>query len=951
MKTNLPDLAALKRTTDLMAVIQARGVKLKKQGNDYVGLCPFHREKTPSFHVTPAKNLFHCFGCGAAGSVIDFVMKQDRLTQQQAIDWLVKQSGGLVHRGCSRTATAPAAKAEPAARPESPAALLQRVVNFYAKTLHKDRDGLEYLKSRKLDDATMLDVFQVGYCNGTLPAMLPQSGGLVEQLKVLGVLNGRGQEHFRGCVTVPIFDAAGSVAGIYGRRITAAQPHHLYLPGEHRGVWNGAAAKANQTLFLVEAILDGLSLWQAGFKNVLALYGANGWTGGHETLLRENGPAEIYLCLDNDESGAKATEQLKKEVLPPLVKTIRVVQWPEGVKDANDFFFSRSAAEFETLVKAVTPTTATAPVSELTAQAGDEKIETTPEGFTAIYGARRYELRAIERPNATRLKATVKAVAGDRFHIDTVDFYLSRSRRLFVSEAARLFREVPDVVELDVNRLITQMEEHAGNKTVEGRVTLLSDVDQAEALKLGRAADLTGEILRDLDKLGLVGEETNKLMGYLVMTSRKMDEPLALLILSASGAGKSLLQDALLRLCPEEDLVKLTSLTDRALFYKGEDSLKHKVLAVEEVAGAEGACYAIRNLISAKKLVIESTVKNPLTGKLETQVNTVNGPTAVFQTTTQPDLDAETRSRFVVTSIDESLAQTRAILAAQRQSHTLAGLRRKQQREAIARRHHAFQRLLKPVTVVNPFEPLLGYAEDRLLVRRDHPKYLNLILAVTFLHQWQRPAKHDEALGDYIETTLDDIAIANDLATALFGQSLDELSRPGRELLQLIFDYTQSRATGQQTSADKISFSRRELREAFKWSEYQLRTYLDELATLEYVWPLAGRQGQPFQYRLLYRGEGEEGGRFLLGLKSVEQLRREARQLAFGFEAETATSRENFELRGGKNNFEGGSLNGSHEVKSPLQADGQRVFTNPVSTSRKLGGNVYGKNERREPYA
>ena len=82
-----------------------------------------------------------------------------------------------------------------------------------------------------------------------------------------------------------------------------AEPQHLYLPGPHRGVWNGTAAKTNQTLFITEAILDGMSLWQAGFKNVIALYGANGWTADHEKLLRENGTTEIYLCLDNDESG------------------------------------------------------------------------------------------------------------------------------------------------------------------------------------------------------------------------------------------------------------------------------------------------------------------------------------------------------------------------------------------------------------------------------------------------------------------------------------------------------------------------------------------------------------------------------------------------------------------------------------------------------------------------
>src|SRR3990167_7091466 len=103
--TSLPDLAALKKSTDLVAVVQSRGVKLKRQGADFVGLCPFREEKTPSFHVTPSKNLFHCFGCGAAGSVIDFVMKKDGLTKQQAIDWLVKQSGGAI------------ARAEPASAP------------------------------------------------------------------------------------------------------------------------------------------------------------------------------------------------------------------------------------------------------------------------------------------------------------------------------------------------------------------------------------------------------------------------------------------------------------------------------------------------------------------------------------------------------------------------------------------------------------------------------------------------------------------------------------------------------------------------------------------------------------------------------------------------------------------------------------------------------------------
>jgi DNA primase len=874
---NALDLSRLKQSVDLVAVVQSRGVKLVRQGKDFVGLCPFHKEKTPSFHVTPSKNLFNCLGCHVGGSVIDFIMRQDGLTKSQAVAWLKENSGATFTRPA--VSATPAMSAPPARilKPEDAETLLQRVVKFYVRTLRKDETGMSYLNRRNLSGATLLEVFQVGYSSGSLHKALPKSGDVIRNLKTLGVLNAKGQEHFRGCVTVPIFDAAGKVAGIYGRRVTDAEPSHLYLPGPHRGVFNGAAARTSQTLFITEAIFDALSLWQAGFKNAVALYGAHGWTDDHAQLLKANGTTEIYLCLDNDKAGEEATARLQNEILPSLVKQIHVVKWPEGVKDANEFFASRSATDFEK--QCLEPLKPAQQGEALTQGAGAqsvaEEITMMPDGFAARYGQRRYELRAIEQQKAARLRATIKAVHAGRFHIDTVDFYISRSRRIFISEVARLFCETVEVIEADVNRLIGQVEAYA-QKQLEGsqsQAVLVSDTDKAEALKLGRHPDLAGEILRDMEKLGLIGEATNKLIGYLVMTSRKMPDPLALLTLSGSGAGKSLLQDTILCLCPDEDLIKLTSLTDRALFYKGEDSLKNKVLAVEELAGAMGADYAIRNLISAKKLVIESTIKNPLTGKLETQVNTVNGPTAVFQTTTNPRTDAETRSRFILIGVDESPEQTRAILAAQRQSHTREGWRRRLAREAILKRHQSFQRLLRPLKIINPFEPLLSYPDESLLVRRDQPKYLNLILAVTFLYQLQRPMQNDAELGDYIETTLDDIAIANELAHQLFGHSLDDLSRPSRELLELTYQYVCRQAATKKTN--DVTFNRRELREAFKWGDTRLRTHLDELVEMEYLVPLSGRFGQTYQYRLVYEPT-DEPGRFLSGLKSVEQLRKAA---------------------------------------------------------------------------
>jgi DNA primase len=356
-------------------------------------------------------------------------------------------------------------------------------------------------------------------------------------------------------------------------------------------------------------------------------------------------------------------------------------------------------------------------------------------------------------------------------------------------------------------------------------------------------------------------------------------------------AGKSHLQDAILSLCPNEDLIKLTSVSDKALFYKGENALAHKVLALEEEAGASGAHYAIRNLISSRKLVIETTVKNSLTGKMETQVNTVRGPTAIFQTTTNPDTDAETKSRFLVLGVDESSEQTRAILEAQRNRHTLEGHLQRKQREEVLARHHSFQRMLKPLTVINPFEPFLAYEGDRLSHRRDNPKYLNLILAVTFLHQMQREVKNHPEIGSYIEVTLHDIETAHKIAQELFAHSLDDLSVPSRRLWNLIVSYVQKKASSFQNELTKFEFSRRELREAFHWGEYQLRIHINQLVSLGYLAKVSGKNGLSYSYRLAFVPTENQAPAYRF--KSIEQIEKEVARALRGDLVGTSLDQEN----------------------------------------------------------
>ena len=876
-----PNFEAIKRTTDLAAVVVERyGIELKREGKDWRGRCPFHEDRDrPNFIVSPAKGLWRCPVCDIAGNVIQFVARVENLTEREAALKLLGTVPGVTR---ASKLPSPSAPVDEATR----AKLLARVASFYARTLAKDRAGLDYLKTRGLDDAAALDTFQIGYCNGSMRKALPREGKIIEQLKAIGVLNEKGNEVFYRRIVVPIHESApdgqiGNVVSLYGRRVGDDEPRHLHLKGERRGIFNGAVAKSHKSMILVESIFDALSLWIAGFHNVIALCGKDGWSEEHAELIRTNGVTELYVAFDNDAAGMTAADSLASQ-LAGLGVAVHRITWPDEVKDANAFFSSRSAEDFSILLKAANPP------AEPEQRLENEAVESTVDGFAVSYDEegepRRYELCGVEKPNASRLKATIKAVSqsSGRFVIDTVDLYSMRSRRGFMSEAARFFRLTIETIEADVNRLTVAAENYLAQNAaaVTPAVPAVTDAEIADGVKLGRSADLIGAVQRDLDRLGIIGEHTNRLLLYLAMTSRKMEDPLAVQILSSSGAGKSHLQDAVLSLCPDEDLIKLTSLTDRALFYKGEESLRHKAIAIAEVAGAEGARYALRNLISDKKLSIESTVKNPVTGRLETQVNTVYGPTAVFETTTNPDTDAETKSRYLLLSVDESPEQTRAIMEAQRQRHTIEGMRSRHERKAVLERHHAFQRSLRALAVVNPFEPLLGYGGEggSLPLRRDHPKYLNLIAAVTFLHQHQRAVKCDELTGiEYVESTLDDVAIANQLALESFSQSLDELSSPSRKLLRLVADYAIQRARAEgEEQPEAVAWTRRELREAIQWTEARLRAHLEELVRLEYLAACGGRWGKAFTYRLAISPEEIAAGRMAMAIKDVETLRHEA---------------------------------------------------------------------------
>ena len=344
---------------------------------------------------------------------------------------------------------------------------------------------------------------------------------------------------------------------------------------------------------------------------------------------------------------------------------------------------------------------------------------------------------------------------------------------------------------------------------------------------------------------------------------------MAVVIQSSSAAGKSSLMDAVLELMPEEERTQYNAMTGQSLFYLGESDLRHRILAIVEEEGAERAAYALKLLQSEGELTIASTGKDPATGRLVTQAYRVEGPVMIFLTTTAMEVDEELLNRCLVLSVDEGREQTRAIHARQRTAETLSGMLAKRTRERVVKLHRDAQRMLRPLVVVNPFAEELGFLDHATRTRRDHMKYLILIRAIALLHQHQREVKTVQEGADvlsYIEVTRDDIAIANRLCHEVLGRSLDELPPQTRRLLGLVEELVQDGCARQGVVRQDFRFTRREVREATRWGNTQLKVHLGRLLEMEYLAVHRGKQGQGYVYELAYDGGGKDGSSFVTGL-------------------------------------------------------------------------------------
>lgn len=849
------DIEELKRSVGILDVLGRYGIEVRKQGAKPMALCPFHEDHNPSLSIDPVQNVWHCFGCGKGGSVIDFVMEKEGIPFKEAADRLLLGTGAVVR---ASSIEAPKQKSDevPALSSDERRQVLD-VIEHYHRTLGgEDSRGLDYLRRRHIADPETLKTFKVGYCNGSLKKVLPESS--LPALKKIGLLRPDGSETFEGCIVVPVFTGTGDLGECFARFIADRKPtNHLYLPGPHRGVLNAQATEAYEEIILTEAAFDALTFHAHGVLNAIPCYGTGGFTDDHRTTLKNTRRA--FFAFDNDPAGEDGAKRIAQTLDAQGIECHRVKIPAELGKDVNECAAAmyRAGMPFQEVAAALKDWVAKAARfafrREKTAKLALAD-SANPDDLVFTGGGLTYRVRGLFENPANSLRAILTAMREDAAHTDRFDLYAAKSRAGFTYRAARRLEIPAAKIEDDLDRLIPLLEtlraEGPGKAEGPKGPPPMTEGERDEALRLLRSEDLLKRIAADLETAGYVGEDRNKQLAYLIATSRKLDKPLSAIIRSESGAGKSFLMECVAELMPEEEVQYFSRLTPQSLYYMGENELVHKLLIVDERDGSEEAEYPIRTLQTRRKLTLAVPMKDASTGKIKTSMLTINGPIAYMESSTQQTINPENLNRCFELYLDATEKQTARILARQRRARTAAALDADERRAQTVRRHRNAQRLLRPLAVAIPFADRIGFPTHWLRIRRDHERFLCLIEIVAFLHQRQRTVNKTGDGREYIEATVADYATAYGLAQTVFAQSVHDLAQPGRELHEQIKRMVERDLEKLDLAQKDHWFTRRDIREFTKLPDHQIKRTIRQLEDLEYLDVRRSGTGGSFRYRL-----------------------------------------------------------------------------------------------------
>lgn len=694
---------------------------------------------------------------------------------------------------------------------------LAAVAQYYERTLSSSAEAKAFLEKEDLADWRVLSRLGCGYSDGTLCAALSRSQR--EALASAGVLLEDGREALAGCLVFPLVDAAGQVCGFYGCKADGGKD--VYLQGTGGGLVNREAIPLwRDEIVLVKGVIDVLRFLSLGIERVIPCHGAAGVTDAHLKAFRDAPVKKITLGFDDP----SLSERLKNEGF-----SVSVV--PDDVLLSEEIRSGASREEMEHLLREAHTNAAPCEVRLWQWNEKGSRWELFRDG-------RQYKALGSTKRIGSSLRLSVRIEREGMRFLDHVDLYSARSRQSFREQSAAALGVEGALVEQDLLSLLDQLETLAEEVDENGNVAPpLSAEERALGLALLESPTLFEDIIRDMEEIGHVGEDENKLLVYLAASSRKTASPVSVVVSSASAAGKSFLIDTVRRLMPSEDVINLTSLSDQALNYMGEGTLLHKLLILGEAVHNEVVEHQIREMLSSRCLSRMVVTKDERTGKLTSSLVKQEAIVSLMMSTTRVSMNAENASRYLLVHADESDEQTKRIHDKQNRAYSFDAMRRAAETTPeIVRRHHAAQRLLEKIIIVNPYAGDMEFPYRLMRSRRDNKQLQDLVAAVCFLRQFQKERKKRDGIV-FIECDREDVDVAWSLfRNTVLKASLLELPESLVRLYEDIRALCRMIAEESGLSILEATFDQRQLRRRVTYlGAESVKKYLRFLVSLDYI--------------------------------------------------------------------------------------------------------------------
>lgn len=845
------ELKEIKQLLSINQVLQYYNLKPDKNNRL---LCPFHPDKTPSLQIYPATNTYCCFSsnCNAGtGDQVQFIELKENCTKHEAL----LKAASLINGNVTPTLQQPAeAKLIIEADMMAKEAVLTKLFKYYAKALPLTKKAVDYLEGRAIN----YKLHEIGYNSGGIHAE-SKNHHLIESMVKYGLLKAKPANGYsvwaKDCIIFPLKNQDNKIVSLYARSITNnEESRHFYLQNRE-GLYPGYPALTTKKLILTESIIDAASLLQqkeiTEQFTILSLYGTNGLTDEHQKAIIELPQLEeIILMLNADEPGkaatAKHTLTLKQLLLPKLsgqapIKISKVTLPAD--EDVNSVLCTHDdekvlidlieqREDFSFSIEKEKQPSSEMPASSVIQR--NSKLNTSNQELLIYDNCELYFeiLGGIKITGLERMKVTLKVLHRERLHQPqwySIDLYNQVQREQTINNVADTLEVSTQQTTQTFIQLITELEQHRLKKIEALQPKPETKNDMTAAVRQTAINELKKEKLIErhnkmIGLTGIVGEEKNRMIAYLIYTMRKQQNPLHVMFLGVSGSGKTYLQEKVSELIPDEEKIEITQITENALYYFKQNELQHKVIIFEDLDGALQVFYPLRELQTKRKISKTVTLKDSK-GNLKTITIVVEGPVCISGCTTKEKIYEDNANRCILLYIDMSKEQDKKIMEyhAAVESGDIDQEREQQYKELFKN----IQRVLRPIQVNNPYSKFITLPDAVFKPRRTITLLRGFIKAIAFYNQYQREVKKDKHGNLYIDVTYEDIEQGfYYMKDVLFSKS-DELNKATREFLELLKQLSKEAGTD--------TFNAKTIREQLRMNPGNMKRYLSELIRYGYI--------------------------------------------------------------------------------------------------------------------